>query len=56
VEHAISEWREGTQRRLDFKEDASVRYYHHLASLKHVQSKAPSYLATIQAELFKTML
>lgn len=50
------EWRDGTLNRHDFKEDASVRYFHHLAGLKYVEVHAPTYMAAVQAKLFKSML
>lgn len=56
MEHAFGEWRDGTFRRADFKDDAAVRYFHHLAGLQHVERHAPKYMATIQANIFKAML
>ncbi|KAF9018897.1 hypothetical protein BDZ89DRAFT_1139714 [Hymenopellis radicata] len=56
IEHCINEWRDGTHRTADFKEDAAVRYLHHLAGVEHVQQQAPLYMANLQSELFKHML
>ncbi|KAF9022732.1 hypothetical protein BDZ89DRAFT_1137135 [Hymenopellis radicata] len=56
IEHCLTEWRVGTQRRADFKEDASVRYLYHLAGLEHVRDKAPTYIDNLQSILFKDML
>ncbi|KAF9020716.1 hypothetical protein BDZ89DRAFT_1138468 [Hymenopellis radicata] len=55
VEHCLGEWRDGTQRRADFREEASVRYLHHLAGLEHVVKKAPQYMFQLQSALFKSI-
>lgn len=56
MEHALTEWRDGTIRRADFKEDNSVRYFHHLAGVQHVEKKAPAFMTKLQTDLFKSML
>lgn len=55
-EHALNEWRDGTQRHTNFKEDAAVRYFHHLAGIECLEKGAPIYTKKLQVDTFKSML